>query len=66
MCQRLDHVPDVLRIIRLGAQGDGVADTPDGPVHVPQALPGETWSPAPHRLLAAVPDRIATPDALCL
>lgn len=31
-----------LRIERLGAQGDGVAQTPDGPVHVPFALPGET------------------------
>jgi 23S rRNA (uracil1939-C5)-methyltransferase len=30
-----------LLIDRLGAQGDGVADTPDGPVYVPFALPGE-------------------------
>lgn len=30
-----------LRIERLGAQGDGVADTPEGPVFVPFALPGE-------------------------
>lgn len=30
-----------LTIARLGAQGDGVADTPAGPVHVPFTLPGE-------------------------
>jgi 23S rRNA (uracil1939-C5)-methyltransferase len=30
-----------LRIARLGAQGDGVADGPDGPLFVPFALPGE-------------------------
>lgn len=31
-----------LVISRLGAQGDGVADTAEGPVFVPFALPGET------------------------
>lgn len=31
-----------LTIIRVGAQGDGVAETPDGPVFAPQTLPGET------------------------
>ena len=30
-----------LTISRLGAQGDGIADTPGGPVFVPFALPGE-------------------------
>ena len=30
-----------LTIDRLGAQGDGIADTPDGPVYVPFTLPGE-------------------------
>jgi 23S rRNA (uracil1939-C5)-methyltransferase len=30
-----------LDIARLGAQGDGVADTPAGPVFVPYVLPGE-------------------------
>lgn len=34
---------DVL-INRLGARGDGIADTADGPVYVPFALPGETVS----------------------
>jgi 23S rRNA (uracil1939-C5)-methyltransferase len=31
-----------LTIARIGHRGDGVADTPDGPVFVPYALPGET------------------------
>ncbi|MFD2252033.1 23S rRNA (uracil1939-C5)-methyltransferase [Pseudochelatococcus lubricantis] len=31
-----------LTIARLGARGDGIADTPAGPVYVPYALPGET------------------------
>ena len=26
---------------RLGARGDGIADTPDGPLYIPLALPGE-------------------------
>ncbi len=30
-----------LDIARLGAQGDGIAETPSGPVFVPYALPGE-------------------------
>ena len=30
-----------LTIESLGAQGDGIANTPSGPVFVPQALPGE-------------------------
>lgn len=31
-----------LTIDRVGHQGDGIAETPDGPVFVPGALPGET------------------------
>ena len=31
-----------LTIARLGHRGDGIADTPAGPVYVPYALPGET------------------------
>ncbi|HHZ11007.1 MAG TPA: class I SAM-dependent RNA methyltransferase [Rhizobiales bacterium] len=38
-----------LVISRLGAQGDGVADTPEGPVFVPYALPGETVTVARER-----------------
>ena len=30
-----------LRIERLGAKGDGLAEGPDGPLFVPFALPGE-------------------------
>jgi 23S rRNA (uracil1939-C5)-methyltransferase len=30
-----------VEIVRLGAQGDGVAEGPDGPIFVPFALPGE-------------------------
>jgi len=35
-------VTEKLLINRIGHRGDGVADTPDGPVFVPYALPGET------------------------
>jgi 23S rRNA (uracil1939-C5)-methyltransferase len=35
-------VTESLAITRLGHRGDGVADTPGGPVFVPYALPGET------------------------
>ncbi|MEP9397078.1 class I SAM-dependent RNA methyltransferase [Mesorhizobium sp. KR2-14] len=34
------------QIARLGAQGDGVADTPEGPLFIPFALPGETVTAA--------------------
>ncbi|WP_440982619.1 class I SAM-dependent RNA methyltransferase [Shinella sumterensis] len=33
---------ETLTIARLGSGGDGIADTPAGPVYVPFALPGET------------------------
>jgi 23S rRNA (uracil1939-C5)-methyltransferase len=58
-----------LTIARLGRRGDGVADTPDGPIFVPFALPGETveveaWPGHPDRRLpikieGASPERIA-------
>jgi 23S rRNA (uracil1939-C5)-methyltransferase len=35
-------VNERLTIARIGHRGDGVADTPSGPVFVPYALPGET------------------------
>lgn len=35
-----------LTIARLGAQGDGIADTETGPVYVPFGLPGETVTAA--------------------
>ena len=45
-----------LTIARLGRRGDGIADTPDGPIYVPFALPGETveaeaWPGHPDRRL---------------
>jgi 23S rRNA (uracil1939-C5)-methyltransferase len=55
-----------LDIARLGAQGDGVSDTPSGPVFVPYALSGERVQADVHgeraRLIAVMtpsPDRIA-------
>ncbi len=36
-----------LTIARLGQRGDGIADTPGGPVYVPFTLPGETVEVAP-------------------
>ena len=36
-----------LTIARLGRRGDGIADTPEGPVFVPFALPGETVAVEP-------------------
>jgi 23S rRNA (uracil1939-C5)-methyltransferase len=34
-------VAEDLTIARLGHRGDGIAETPDGPLYVPYALPGE-------------------------
>jgi 23S rRNA (uracil1939-C5)-methyltransferase len=54
-----------LRITRLGAQGDGIAQTPDGPVYVPFTLPGERVAARVDaqrgeltEVLDAAPDRI--------
>lgn len=52
--------PTDVEIVRLGAQGDGVADTGDGPRFIPFALPGERWrlTPnAPSECLVPRPDR---------
>jgi 23S rRNA (uracil1939-C5)-methyltransferase len=43
-----------LVISRIGNRGDGVADTPAGPLYVPYALPGETVEVEP---IAGHPDR---------
>jgi 23S rRNA (uracil1939-C5)-methyltransferase len=58
-----------LQIVRLGRRGDGIADTPAGPIYVPYVLPGETaevdtWPGHPDRrrlvrVEAASPERIA-------
>ncbi len=60
---------DQLTIARMGRHGDGIADTPEGPVFVPFALPGETveaeaWPGHPDRRLPirithASPERLA-------
>ena len=38
---------DTLTIARVGGQGDGIAETPAGPVFAPLTLPGETVRGAP-------------------
>ncbi len=52
-------------ISRLGRDGDGMADTPHGPVFIPNALPGERFVAAPDGsyVLAghAAPERVAPP-----
>jgi 23S rRNA (uracil1939-C5)-methyltransferase len=52
-------------IERIGARGDGVAETSAGRVFVPYALPGETWTRKAgeswQRIGAASPDRAAAP-----
>src|SRR4051794_8197545 len=40
-------VTERLTIVRIGHRGDGVADTPDGPVFVPYTLPGEVVDAEP-------------------
>jgi 23S rRNA (uracil1939-C5)-methyltransferase len=47
-------VTEQLTIARLGHRGDGVADTPAGPVYVPYTLPGETVTVEP---VVGHPDR---------
>jgi 23S rRNA (uracil1939-C5)-methyltransferase len=48
------HVTEQLKIARLGHRGDGIADTPQGAVYVPYALPGETVTVEP---VTGHPDR---------
>lgn len=57
-----------LTVSRLGAQGDGIADTPAGPVFVPFALPGETVTAAINKdhadliaVIEASPQRVEPP-----
>ncbi|MGB3720577.1 MAG: class I SAM-dependent RNA methyltransferase [Hyphomicrobiaceae bacterium] len=47
---------DIVRIARLGAQGDGIVETSKGPVYLPFALPGEQWR------LGKVPERLTASD----
>jgi 23S rRNA (uracil1939-C5)-methyltransferase len=51
-----------VRIVGLGAQGDGIAETPTHQIFIPYALPGERWryeDGKPPMLLAAHPERVA-------
>ncbi len=52
-----------LPISRLGAEGDGIAEGPDGqPVYVPFALPGERVANAGHgAVIETSPDRVTPP-----
>jgi 23S rRNA (uracil1939-C5)-methyltransferase len=62
-------VVDRLAIVRLGHRGDGIAESPAGPIYVPYTLPGETietepWPGHPDRrhlvrVDAPSPERIA-------
>jgi 23S rRNA (uracil1939-C5)-methyltransferase len=49
-------------VARLGSAGDGVADTPDGPLHIPRALPGETVTARPAGRGQAVIETVETPS----
>src|SRR5262249_43370619 len=48
------RVTEQCSIVRLGHRGDGIADTPGGPIFVPFSLPGETVTVEP---VAGHPDR---------
>lgn len=57
-----------LEITRLGGQGDGIAETPDGQVFVPFTLPGDRITAAVEKnrgtmmaMLSPSPDRVAPP-----
>lgn len=48
-----------LRVVRLGALGDGIAEAAEGPRYLPFALPGETVRPGP----AGLPELLSPPSA---
>jgi len=57
-----------LEIARLGSRGDGIADTPEGPVYVARALPGEIivadvaeGHGMPVEIVRASPERVEPP-----
>lgn len=61
---------ETLTIARLGSGGDGIADTPGGPVYVPFTLPGETVAVARVKnhgtvvsMSSASPERVEPPCA---
>jgi 23S rRNA (uracil1939-C5)-methyltransferase len=61
-------VTELLTVARIGQHGDGIADTPHGPLYIPYALPGETVAVEPEpghtdrrrllRIAAPSPERI--------
>jgi 23S rRNA (uracil1939-C5)-methyltransferase len=56
-------MPDLtLTIARLGSAGDGIAETPEGPLHIPRALPGETVRARPAGRGQAVLESVETPS----
>jgi 23S rRNA (uracil1939-C5)-methyltransferase len=46
----------------LGAQGDGIAQTPDGPSFLPYALPGERWRIGDSGSPQASPELVSAPS----
>src|SRR5919198_1544555 len=56
---------DTLDIVRLGAQGDGIADTVGGPIYLPYALPGERWTVSDGGRAERLSDSPQRQPALC-
>ena len=69
--------PAEFRVLRMGADGDGIAELPDGtPLYLPGTLPGETvrarpvktrgegWASQVEAVIAASPERTAPPCPL--
>ena len=57
--------PRTVDIVRLGAQGDGLAETVEGPIYLPYALPGERWSVAAGAPAKRLSDSRERQPALC-
>jgi 23S rRNA (uracil1939-C5)-methyltransferase len=57
--------PDTVDIVSLGAQGDGIAETAEGPIYVPYALPGERWMVGDSGPVERLSDSPQRQPALC-
>jgi 23S rRNA (uracil1939-C5)-methyltransferase len=57
--------PEPVEIVRLGAHGDGIAETVEGPIYVPYALPGERWKLGERAPTARLSDSPERQSALC-
>jgi 23S rRNA (uracil1939-C5)-methyltransferase len=57
--------PETVEIARLGAHGDGIAETVDGPIYVPYALPGERWKVGGNAPTARLSDSPQRQPSLC-